>query len=299
MRIDQRNVGASVTPAASAYTIDRWLAYVTQASKYSVQQNAGSVTPPAGFVNYFGVTSTSAYSVVASDTFIISQNIEGFNGSDFDWGKETAKTITLSFWVRSSLTGTFGGSLGNSTGTRSYLFDYTINSANTWEYKSITIAGDTSGTWNTDNSAFVVVRFGLGSGSTFLGTAGSWTAGNIVQPTGSVSVVGTNGATFYITGVQFEAGSTATDFERRPIGTELALCERYFEQTYFVSLGSGFSTSYPQATYRVQKRATPTLTFSMAGGSFTPSTSSLGFYQNSQNTNNVPFALVVYSSIEL
>jgi hypothetical protein len=227
--------------AGGAYTIDRWLAFPLQASKFSVQQNAGSVTPPAGFVNYLGVTSTSAYSVVASDTFLIAQAFEGFNVSDLDFGKATAKTVTLSFWVRSSLTGTFGGSLAGATITRSYPFNYTISSANTWEYKSITIPGDTSGTWSTDNSSFGAVRFGLGSGSTFSGTAGSWTAGNVVQPTGSVSVVGTNGATFYITGVQLEAGSTATDFERRPYGTELALCQRYFYKTYDPGVAVGTS----------------------------------------------------------
>jgi hypothetical protein len=234
MVIDQRNAGASVTPTSdSTYTLDRWKARLTQSSKYSVQQNAGSVTPPAGFTNYLGVTSLSAYSVSASDFFVIQQVIEGFNVADLGFGTANAKTITISFWVRSSLTGTFGGSVYNDGGSRNYPFTYTISSANTWEQKSITIAGDTSGTWATTSGAGLQLQIGLGVGSTYSGTAGAWSATNYLSATGATSVVGTNGATFYITGVQLEVGSTATSFDYRPFGTELMLCQRYFwRQTY-------------------------------------------------------------------
>jgi hypothetical protein len=225
MRIDQRNAGASGT--ASAYTVDRWNYTGTQASKGTWQQNAGSVTPPAGFSNYLGFTSSSSYSVLTGDTFLFNQAIEGFNVADLGWGTANAQTVTLSFWVRSSLTGTFGGALSNDP-ARSYAFSYTISAANTWEQKSITIVGDQSGTWNKTNSLGVVVRFGLGSGATYSGTAGAWTAGNLVQPTGTVSVVGTNGATFYITGVQLEIGTSATPFERRLYDKELISCQRYY-----------------------------------------------------------------------
>ncbi len=231
MVIDQRNAGASVTiPATTVtYTLDRWSAYATQASKFTIQQNAGSVTPPAGFSNYLGVTSSSAYTVGSTDQFKIYQSIEGFNFADMAWGTANAQTVTLSFWVRSSLTGTFGGSLVNNGSTRTYPFAYTISSANTWEQKSITIAGDTSGTWlGATNGVGVYVQFGLGVGSTLSGTAGAWTGSGLTSATGATSVVGTNGATFYITGVQLEKGSTATSFDYRPYGTELALCQRYF-----------------------------------------------------------------------
>jgi hypothetical protein len=239
MRIDQRNAGASGT--ANAYTVDRWNYTGTQASKGTWQQNAGSVTPPAGFSNYLGFTSSSSYSVLTGDTFLFNHSIEGYNIADLDWGTANAKTVTLSFWVRSSLTGTFGGALSNDP-ARSYAFSYTISAANTWEQKAITIVGDQSGTWNKTNSLGVVVRFGLGSGATYSGTAGAWTAGNLVQPTGTVSVVGTNGATFYITGVQLEVGSTATPFERRLYGQELANCQRYFVKYDFpVNTGVGSS----------------------------------------------------------
>jgi hypothetical protein len=232
MVIDQRNAGAAITPTASTYTLDRWSVILTQASKFSIQQNAGSVTPPIGFSNYLGITSSSAYSVLTNDTFLLAQNIEGFNTADLGFGTANAQTVTLSFRVRSSLTGTFGGALTNSAGTRSYPFSYTVSSANTWTTVSITIAGDTTGTWiGATNGVGLIVRFGLGSGATFSGTSGAWAAGNIVQPTGTVSVVGTNGATLYITGVQLEQNTSATPFERRLYGQELANCQRYYYKT--------------------------------------------------------------------
>ena len=271
MRIDQRNAGASVTPADGQYVLDRWQNYLTQSSKFSVQRNAGAVTPPAGFTNYLGITSLSAYSVSASDIFATGQQIEGFNAADFAWGTANAQTVTMSFWVRSSLTGTFGGSLTNNAQNRFYAFSYTVSAANTWEYKTITIAGDTSGTWATDNSAGIRVRWGLGVGSNNSGTAGSWGGSSLWSATGAVSVVGTNGATFQATGVQLEKGSTATSFDYRPYGTELALCQRYFE-TFATSTNSSapyqgvvgyFATNVQLRStipFRVTKRAAPTLT---------------------------------------
>jgi hypothetical protein len=224
MVIDQRNAGASVTitnTGANTYVLDRWNAYGSVASKFSIQQNAGSVTPPVGFTNYLGCTSLTAYSISSSDQFQIAQPIEGFNWADLQWGTANAKTVTLSFWVRSSLTGTFGGALRNSGNSRSYPFSYTINSANTWEYETITIAGDTTGTWvGATNGIGVSLTFSLGMGATYSNTAGAWAAGNYSSATGATSVVGTNGATLYITGVQLEVGSSATGFEYRIYGTE-------------------------------------------------------------------------------
>ena len=229
MAIDQRNAGASVTPADGAYTLDRWSAGLTQASKFSVQQNAGGISGPTGFSNYIGVTSLSAYSVVAGDTFRILQPVEGFNFADFGFGTATASSVTLSFWARSSLTGTFGGSLRNSASNRSYPFTYSISAANTWEQKSITIAGDTSGTWiGATNGIGVNLSFSLGTGSTFSGTAGAWAGANYISATGATSVVAGTGNTLYITGVQLEKGTLATSFDARPYGTELALCQRYY-----------------------------------------------------------------------
>jgi hypothetical protein len=265
-RIDQRNAGASVTPGSDAYTLDRWFSSRSQASKYTVQQNAGSVTPPTGFTNYLGVTSSSTYSVLAGDFFGQVHRIEGYNIADFDFGTASAKTITISFWVRSSLTGSFGASISNSAGNRFYPFSYTINSANTWEQKSITIAGDTSGTWLTTNGIGLTLFFSIGMGSNFSGTANAWTSSAIYQPTGSTSVVGTNGATFYITGVQLEQNTSATPFERRLYNQELANCQRYYFKNKAVDVnslfGSGFNetttTGYGMSYFPVPMRTNPT-----------------------------------------
>jgi hypothetical protein len=270
MVIDQRNAGASVTPTSGQYTVDRWAAYLTQASKFSVQQNAGSVTPPPGFTNYLGVTSLSAYSVGVSDEFEIVQSIEGFNTADLDFGKSTAKTITLSFWARSSLTGTFGGSVYNSAVDWCYPFSYTISAANTWEQKFVTIPGQTSGTWLTTNGIGLNVLFSLGAGTNRSGTANTWVNANRVGVTGQVNVVGTNGATFYITGAQLEKGTSASPFENRLYGTELALCQRYtfiinsVENANFdhIALGVATSTTNFRGSFYfpVTMRSVPTYT---------------------------------------
>jgi len=225
MVIDQRNAGAS-SSTTNIYTLDRWVAYTSQSSKFTWGQNLNSVTPPEGFTNYLGVQSSSSYSVSSSDYFVFDQCIEGYNVADLGWGQSTAKSVTLSFWVRSSLTGTFGGSVQNSASNRAYGFSYTINQANTWEKETITIPGDTTGTWLTNNGVGIRLRFGLGVGSS-LGNSLGWQAALGNAPTGSVSVVGTNGATWYITGVQIEKGSQATAFDYRDYGRELQLCQRY------------------------------------------------------------------------
>ena len=268
MRIDQRNAGASVTPSDGQYTIDRWQGFAGVSSKYTVQQNAGSVTPPTGFINYLGVTSSSAYSVGASERFAISQKIEGFNTADLAWGTANAQPVTLSFWVRSSLTGTFGGVFANSAYDRSYPYTYTINAADTWEYKTVTVAGDTSGTWLTSNDVGLQIWFSLGAGSSVSGAAGSWSGSTFFSATGATSVVGTSGATFYLTGVQLEAGSTATLFEHRQYGQELALCQRYYWQRSLYNYNSttavwegyfGGGTGVLNVQLPVTMRAAPTL----------------------------------------
>jgi hypothetical protein len=274
MRIDQRNSGASVTitdTSANTYILDRWFAYGASASKFSVQQNAASVTPPTGFNNYLGVTSLATTTVGSSDRYYIGQFIEGFNTADLGFGTASASTVTLSFWVRSSLTGTFGGTLMNSANNRNYPFTYTISVANTWEQKSITVAGDTTGTWvGGTNGIGLKVFFGLGVGSAASGTAGAWGAGNFNSATGATSVVGTNGATFYFTGVQLEVGSTATPFERRLYNQELANCQRYYwkidDGGTYPSFGSGVIESSTRAlinvNHPVPMRASSTYSYS-------------------------------------
>jgi len=267
MRIDQRNAGASGT--SNGYTVDRFAYFGSQSSKGTWQQNAGSVTPPAGFTNYLGFTSSSAYSVLSTDEFEFYQSIEGLNIADLGWGTANAQTVTLSFWVRSSLTGTFGGALGNSAGNRSYPYTYTISAANTWERKTVTIPGDTSGTWLTTNGIGIAVYFGLGVGTSKSGTAGAWAGSYFPSATGATSVVGTNGATFYLTGVQLEVGTVATPFERRQFGQELALCQRYFQRigSTFFGATEGSTTFNLQVPFWVPMRASSTVS-GVSGGIF-------------------------------
>jgi hypothetical protein len=283
MVIDQRNAGASISGNNNVYSLDRWKIETSQNSKFTVQQTPSATETGyatrvgAGFTNYLACTSSAATTVGAGDYYQVEQLIEGFNTADLAWGTSNAKTVTFSFWAYSSLTGTFGGYLGNSAFNRLYPFTYTISSANTWTQISVTIAGDTSGTWiGATNGIGMYVGFILGIGSTYGGgTANAW---NTTKwgATGITNVVATNGATFYITGVQLEAGTTASPFEYRQYGTELALCQRYASSTFpqgtawaqnagrngAVSLMSQ-STSARQLgyfTFPVTMRANPTLT---------------------------------------
>jgi len=266
MVISQYNGTSTVTPSGGQYTMDRWKFSVSQSSKLTTSQSS---VAPIGFTNSLLATSSSAYSVAAGDYFVISQKVEGFNCSDLGWGTANAKTVTLSFWVNCSLTGTFAVTILNGANNRSYPATYTVNSANTWEQKTITIAGDTSGTWLTTNGIGLDIYWNLGVGSTYSGTANTWSASQYYSATGATSVVGTNGATFYITGVQLEKGSVATSFDYRPYGTELALCQRYYEEIGRASSGgllmAGCSTVIGQQinttfVYKVTKRAAPTVT---------------------------------------
>jgi hypothetical protein len=250
MVIDQRNAGASVGATSSApYTLDRYYAYATNSSKFTVQQNAGSVTPPAGFRNYLGITSSAATTPGATDSYTLGQSIEGYNVADLSWGTSNAKPITLSFQIYSSLTGTFGGVVKNSDSSRSYPFTYAISSANTWTSISITIAGDTSGTWLTTNGAGIQLVFGMGVGSTYSGTAGAWASANYNTASGVTNVVGTNGATWYITGLQLEAGTTASPFEYRQYGTEFQLCQRYYSKSFPTTVVPAYNVEPGTAIY--------------------------------------------------
>jgi hypothetical protein len=269
MTIDQRYSGAAISAAtlgSAGFMVDRFGFQGSQSAKFSAQQNSGGVTPPAGLTNYLGLVTAAAFTVGASDSFSVYQKIEGLNVADIGWGTANAQPVTVSFRVYSSLTGTFGGSVQNNAGTRSYPFTYSVPVASTWTTVSITIPGDTSGTWLKDNSTGLFIQWGLGVGSTYSGAAGAWAGANYVSATGAVSVVGTLSATFYITGIQLEKGSTATPFEFRPYGMELALCHRYFQgsqQYYGLKVASGYArVSFPIPVMR----AAPTVTYADNGG---------------------------------
>lgn len=277
MRIDQRNTGASVTSViGSTFSCDRHQLYSgVNAGKFTGQQNLNSVTPPSGFKNYLGVSSTAASSLGATESLAIVHHIEGYNIADFDWGLSTAKTATLSFWVYCNLSGTFGGTIRNSPGNRTYPYSFTIPTTNTWTYITITVPGDTTGTWYSDNRSGIQIWINLGTGTSLQGPANSWSAGDYRSPTGVTNLVGTSGAVMYVTGLQFEIGSSATGFDYRDYGRELIMCQRYYE---ILNGNNGGLWAYANsasiltgsASYLVQKRATPTVIYSSVTRITTP-----------------------------
>ena len=301
MVIDQRNAGASVTASADGYCLDRWKTYLAGGGVMTAQQVS---TSPAGFINSALFTVTTAdSSIAAGDAYGVQQIVEGLNFADLGWGTANAQAITISFWVRSSVTGTYTVSVRNSSDARSYLATYAINTANTFEQKTITIAGDTTGTWLTTNGVGARLWFDFGAGSTYTGSAGAWSAGTLTHAAGSTNWIATNGATFYITGVQLERGSTASSFEYRPYGTELALCQRYFWMIATgnnKSVGSAYyyntTTVHMTIQYPVTMRTVPTLyqstgtgyyTFERNGGSDTFNSLSLG--SSTTDVASIPF----------
>jgi hypothetical protein len=273
MVIDQRNAGAAVTVTIGAYSVDRWLPQENNGSTVTAQQ---STTVPSGFTNSLLLTASTGATSASGEVARLQQRIEGFNWSDLGYGAAGAKTVTVSFWVRSSVTGTYCFGFMNSAQNRAYASEYSISVADTWEYKTITIAGDTSGTWLTTNGIGILCLWDLGSGSDFNQSAGSWSGTNDWKTSNQVDWVGTTGATFYITGVQLEVGSTATSFDYRPYGTELALCQRYFEKsvsidtailtntvaTFYGNMQSSIANGiwYLTIPFKVTKRAAPTVT---------------------------------------
>lgn len=263
MRIDQRNAGASVNTNGS-YPVDRFRQDFAGGGVITAQR---STTAPAGFTNSVSLTvSTADSSIAAGDYYLLQHRIEGFNTADFGFGAAGVATVTMSFWARSSVTGTYGAALHNDNDTRAYVFTYTINAVNTWEYKTITIAGDTTGTWSTGNTTGISIIFDFGSGTNFNGTAGTWAGSNVFRTSGCVNWIANSGATFYLTGVQLEPGSTASPFERRSFGQELALCQRYYSSgtAYFDGYAPGGATSILGANtqFPVTMRSAPTMTHS-------------------------------------
>ena len=269
MRIDQRNAGAavSVNADASFFAVDRFPGFGQNTDGVFAIQRTTVVPAGEGFTNSLRVTVTTAdASVGATQTYLLGHMIEGFNVADLEWGTANAKSVTLSFWTRSSVTGTHGGAILNSAQSYSYPFTYTISAADTWEKKTITIPGPTAGTWLTDNGIGLRVFFGVGVGSTYKAAAGSWVGVREFSATGAVDLISTLNATWYVTGVQLEAGSVATPFERRPYGTELALCQRYYWKNNTSTLTSAWGSLYNTTSGRVWRsfpvpmRAAPSLT---------------------------------------
>jgi hypothetical protein len=314
MMIDQRNAGASVAlPTGEVYSIDRFIARFSAVS-YSITQSQSSVAP-TGFKNSLFLNVTTGGTATSGVRGLVATKIEGYNFADFGYGASGASTFTMSFWVRSSLTGTFSGSFQNIDVNRSYVFTYSVSAANTWEQKTITVVGDTTGTWNTTNGIGLTINFDLGNGSDLkTGTTGSWISGDYRGATGSVAPFTSSGATFYITGVQLEKGSTATSFDYRSYSAELAMCQRYCvryggtsnneDVNTQVIIGYNSTSAYGAIYAVVPMRATP----SVSSGNvrlvdqtnslpITSIVSSGGAYSGSYNLNcgfNVSSGVVQY-----
>lgn len=292
MQVDKWNDGSAVTLGVSSiYGADRWQSNEDTDGGMTVQQS--TTTPPTGFTHSMLFTTTVADASLAAGQYVTTQQkIEGLNVSDLGWGAAGAQAVTISFWVRSSLTGSHSGALQNSAQDRSYPFSYTISSANTWEQKTVTIPGDTTGTWLKDTGTGIRLIFDLGSGTSLRGTAGAWAASGLYGVTGAVSVISTLSATWQITGVQLEAGTVATPFERRPFGQELSLCQRYYFKTKPAAsgeiLGVGFCNATTSAVintqFPVEMRTRPTALLTSG-----TATDYGVFYQNTTaNLNAVP-----------
>jgi hypothetical protein len=312
MVFSQRGTSAFTQTTSVTYSLDRWATYGSGGSQFTVQQLTAS--PPTGYKNYLGVVNSGTpVTPSAAQEWEVVQYIEGYNIADLGWGAAGAQSVTLSFWVKSSVIGSFGASLCNYNSTRTYPFSYTISAANTWEQKTITVAGDTTGTWNTDNTIGIGIVFSMGAGTTKSGTANTWAGANYIQPTGSVALVSTASATWQVTGVQLEAGTVATSFDWRPYGTELALCQRYYEKSYPMATAPGASSvtsgmswlvnGYTSSgyvlcttTFKATKRTAAAIAYWDAAGNSLRTTSLTGGGLSQVDNNNNIYATVASES---
>ena len=230
MRIDQRNNGAS-SNAVNAYIVDRWKTNFSQTGKLTSGRNLNSVVGPSGFQYCLGFQSASNYTLLPDDSFLFMQGVEADAIGDLGWGASSGQTVTLSFWAQSSLTGQFSGVLINNTSTSNYIFAYTIPTANVWTRIVLTIPPDTLAGWYLAGNGFALsVCFTLAAGASKVQPGNAWTTAVAVGATGSVNLAGTNGATFYVTGVKLEVGSVATPFNRESLARSMADCQRYWQK---------------------------------------------------------------------
>lgn len=269
MTFAQRSTGPISNTVASATlkynTLDRW-GYWAGANGYFYLEQ--STTAPPGYNNSALITSGSATTVSSGVYATFSQRIEGYNILDLLWGTSTAQSVAVSFWINCSLTGTFSGYVFNSNYSYCYPFTFTIPTANTWVQITKLIPGPTSGTWNTTTGIGLEFGITLAAGSNFQDTANAWTTKSYaIGSAGSTNLLSTNGATMYVTGVQLEAGASATTFDYRDYGRELQMCQRYYETFYGVS--GAYIIDVFQAisgsnvtgggSYKVEKRASPSV----------------------------------------
>ncbi len=261
MIVDQRSNGSSAdTTGASYISCDRFGSAYAAASKFTMQQVASTL---AGFEKALKITSSGTTSS-SSQHYLMRYSIEGHDSARLALGTSSAKTFTLSFYVKGSITGNYSVAFANGSDNRVYATTYNIASADTWERKTITLTGDTSGTWATNNTEGMEIKWDLGSGSNFdVSAANQWVGEDKLKVSGTVNLVATNAATLEFTGVQLEIGSNATDFEHRSLAQELFLCARYYYQPttrYYFGDDSTGGVSRAGIDFRTTMRAAPTAT---------------------------------------
>lgn len=292
MQVAQRGTSKTGITSTGYYTADRWRTLASGAGTWTQTVEADGPTG-SGFTKSLKMECTSANaSLDAGDYVIIEQRLEGQDLQALKKGTSSAESITLSFWVKSNVTGTYVVQFGDLDNSRAIAATYTVSSSGTWEKKTITFAGDTTGAFDNDNAASLYMRHWLTAGSNFTSgsLATSWqstTDANLAV--GQVNASASTSNYWQITGVQLEAGTVATAFEHKAYGTELAECQRYYEvgglSSYVVV--TSIAGTYPSRGFAVEKRAAPTVTFSTQGGSgAVPASDVQGFYQNSNHSQD-------------
>ena len=276
MICSQRGTSETGVTSGGYYTVDRFKTAYNGSPDELVVTHEQSTDAPTGFSNSFKLTVTTAETTLAADERVrFQQRIEGQNLQHLKYGTSNAEYITLSFYVKSNVTGTYGVHLENTDSSRSVCASYTINAANTWEKKTISFAGDTTGSFDNDNNRSLDVNWVLAAGTNYTsGTlATSWEADTDANnaPSGQANIIDTVSNYFAITGVQLEVGE-ATPFEHRSYADELPRCKRYYQDYYGATFYSSYGATYNYITVQLQPemRATPTVT-GLSGGNQEPS----------------------------
>ena len=308
MRIDQRSNGSATTPSGTSYTsVDRWKAVINPGSKFSMQKKtSSSLLKVAGFHNYVRLTSLAATTLGSSQYQLLWHTIESKNIFDrTGFGYASAKDLSLSFWVRSSVAGPFSGALENWIQNRAFVWEVDINNANTWEYKTVSIPRCTDGDWQTNTVNGAYFMFSLGTTITGIANSG-WVNGQKLGSATEVKRIGINGCTVDITGCQLEIGNVATEFDQRSFAEEFELCQRYFQSNFpqgvnpqngyyssTANLAAGFNgvvsfssnnARSPWVMFHPKMRSTPTVT--LYSGSNSDTAGKWAAYKGSWNASS-------------
>ena len=275
----------TLTSSADYFPVDRFRSWAVGGGQFTIQRSDDA---PPGFRNSIMYTvSTVDTSVASSEYYCVQQRIEGYNTSFLKWGTNDAIPVTLSFYVKSDIPGTYSGSFWNSGQAYSCVFEYEIFESDVWEYKVVSMPGPRVGTWNSTDGVGLGIWWDFGSGAGFNATPGIWQSTGDFRSADQVPFIASSGAKFRMTGIQLEPGLVATEFEHRNHGEELALCQRYYwQQENFLWLYSlDVNHGYVRANifHPVEMRAVPTVT-----GTFNYNGSSSGF-QSITRKHTIPY----------